>query len=66
MFACPSVGMWRANGNPNPRTNLDEILHTHPQLSKEGFGAGLTPFDERLLLTFLHMPQKQMYDEFSD
>jgi len=21
----------------------DEILHTHPHLSKEGFGAGLTP-----------------------
>jgi len=35
--------MWRANGNPNPCTNLDEIFHTHPHLSKEGFGAGLTP-----------------------
>jgi len=22
--------MWRANGNPNPCTDLDEILHTHP------------------------------------
>jgi len=34
MFVCLSVGMWRANGNPNPCTNLDEIL---------GFGPGLTP-----------------------
>jgi len=38
-----SVGRWRANGNPNPCTNLDEILHAHPHLSKEGFGPGLTP-----------------------
>jgi len=37
------VGMWRANGNPNPCTDLDEILHAHPHLSKEGFGRGLTP-----------------------
>jgi len=35
--------MWRVNGNPNPCTDLDEILHTHPHLSKEGFGLGLTP-----------------------
>jgi len=35
--------MWRANGNPNPCTDLDEILHTHPHLSKEGFVPGLTP-----------------------
>jgi len=35
--------MWRANGNPNPCTDLDEILHAHPHLSREGFGAGLTP-----------------------
>jgi len=35
--------MWRANGNPNPCTDLDELLHPHPRLSKEGFGAGLTP-----------------------
>jgi len=35
--------MWRANGNPNPCTDLDETLHAHPYLSKEGFGAGLTP-----------------------
>jgi len=33
----------RANGNPNPCTYLDEILHTHRHLSKEGFGLGLTP-----------------------
>jgi len=31
--------MWRANGNPNPCTDLDEILNTHPYLSKEGFGS---------------------------
>jgi len=43
MFVCLSVGMWRANGNPNPCTDLDDILHTHPHLSKEGFGTGLTP-----------------------
>jgi len=35
--------MWRANGNLNPCTDLDEILHTHPNLAKEGFGPGLTP-----------------------
>jgi len=35
--------MWRANGNPNPCTNLDEILHAYPHLFKVGFGAGLTP-----------------------
>jgi len=34
--------MWRANGNPNPCTDLDEILHAYPHISKEGFGAGLT------------------------
>jgi len=38
-----SVGVWRANGNPNPCTDLDEIFHTYPHLFKEGFGAGLTP-----------------------
>jgi len=43
MFVCLSVGMWRANGNPNPCTNLDEILHAHPHLSKEGFGTCLIP-----------------------
>jgi len=42
MFVCLSVGLWRANGNPNPCTDLDEISHTHPHLSKEGFGLGLT------------------------
>jgi len=35
--------MWRANGNPNPCTDLDEIFRAHPHLSKEGFGAGFTP-----------------------
>jgi len=35
--------MWRAYGNPNPYTDLDEIFYAHPHLSKEGFGAGLTP-----------------------
>jgi len=43
MFVCLSVGMWRANGNPNPCTNLDEIFHAQPHMSKEGCGAGLTP-----------------------
>jgi len=33
--------MWRANGNPNPCTDLNEILQAHPHLSKEEFGAGL-------------------------
>jgi len=33
LFVCLSVGIWRANGNPNPCTDL----------SKEGFGASLTP-----------------------
>jgi len=32
---CLLIGMWRANGNPNP--------NAHPCLSKEDFGAGLTP-----------------------
>jgi len=35
--------LWRANGNPNPCTDHDEILQAYPHLSKEGFGAGLTP-----------------------
>jgi len=35
--------MWRANGNPNPYTDLDELLHAHLHLSKEGFGPGFTP-----------------------
>jgi len=34
--------MWRANGNPTPCTDLDEILDTHSFLSKEGFNACLT------------------------
>jgi len=25
-----SVGIWRANGNPSPCTNLNEILQAHP------------------------------------
>jgi len=37
------VGMWRANGNPTPCTDLDEILHIHPHLSKKVFGSGLPP-----------------------
>jgi len=40
---CLSVGMFRADGNPNPCTDLAKILHAYPYLSKEGFGAGLTP-----------------------
>jgi len=38
-----SIGMWRANGNPNPCTDLDEIFHAYPCLSREGFDPGLTP-----------------------
>jgi len=30
-----------ANGNPNPCTYLNEILHINLHLSKEGFGPGL-------------------------
>jgi len=26
-----------------PSPIIDEILHTHPHMSNEGFGAGLTP-----------------------
>jgi len=40
--------MWRANGNPNPCTDPDEIFHAHTHLFKEGFGAGLTPFPSPL------------------
>jgi len=43
MFVCLSVGMWRANGNPNPCTDVDEIFLAHPHFSKEGVGAGLIP-----------------------
>jgi len=35
--------MWRAIGNPNPRTYFNKILQAHPHLSKVGFSAGLTP-----------------------
>jgi len=38
-----SVDNWRVNGNPNPGTDVDEILHAYPDLFKEGFGASLTP-----------------------
>jgi len=41
MYVSLPVGMWRANGNLNPRIDLNEKAHHH--LSKEGFGAGLTP-----------------------
>jgi len=41
MFVCMSVGMWRANGSPNPWTDLDKILPAHPHLSMEGFGVVL-------------------------
>jgi len=40
MFVCWYV---EGNENPNPCTDLDEMLHAHPHLSKEGFGTGLTP-----------------------
>jgi len=50
MSVCPPVGMWRANGNPNPYTDLDEIF-THipkkvlvqvwPQLHPPEPGGGL-------------------------
>jgi len=35
--------MWRANGNPKPCTDLNEILQAYTHLSKENFGVGLTP-----------------------
>jgi len=35
--------MWRANGNPNPFTDLDEILHPHHHLSKEGLTPSPSP-----------------------
>jgi len=34
--------MWRANGNPNPCTDLNEILQELIHQSKECSGAGLT------------------------
>jgi len=30
LSVCLSVGMWRANGNPNPCTDLHEILQAIP------------------------------------
>jgi len=39
MFVCPSVGgKWKSKP-----LHLDEILHAHSYMSKEGFDAGLTP-----------------------
>jgi len=35
MFLCLSVGLWRVNGNPNPCTDLNAIMNTHPHLSKD-------------------------------
>jgi len=35
--------MWRANGNPNPCTNRDEILLAYPHLSKESFWCSFDP-----------------------
>jgi len=43
MFVCRSVGVWRDSGNPYPCMDLGEIWDTHPHMSKEDFGAGLTP-----------------------
>jgi len=37
MFVCLSVGTWRADGNLNPCTDLDEILHAHLHLPKKRF-----------------------------
>jgi len=38
---CLSV-CWYVEALWNPCTDLDEILHSHPHLSKEVFGQGLT------------------------
>jgi len=35
--------VWRANGNPNPCTKLNEIFHAHSYLSKEGLTPPPTP-----------------------
>jgi len=44
LFVCSSVGMCRANGNPNScNKDLVEILQAHFYLSKEDFDAGLNP-----------------------
>jgi len=42
LSVCWYVGMWSANGNLNPCTDLDKILHAHPHLPKEGFDTVLT------------------------
>jgi len=43
LFFHPSAGTWRANGNPNPCTGLDEIYHAYSYLAIKGLDAGLTP-----------------------
>jgi len=43
MYVSLSVGMRGANRNPNPCTDLHKTLWARPCLSKEGFGADLTP-----------------------
>jgi len=45
MFVCLFVRLLVCGGLMEiqiPCTDRDEILHTHPHLSKEGFGPGLT------------------------
>jgi len=42
--------MYTAYGNLHPCTDIDETLHAHPNLSKEGFGAVLTPATTLALL----------------
>jgi len=44
MFVCLSVGVWRANGNPNPCTDVDEILYAHPPPVLEKFWCRFAPF----------------------
>jgi len=44
MYASLSVGMWSlASGNSTTCMDLDKFLYTNPYLTKEGFGAVLTP-----------------------
>jgi len=35
MFVCPYVSIWRANGNPNPCTDLDQIFTHIPTFPRE-------------------------------
>jgi len=42
-YRCLFVCLLVCGGLMEIQTNLDEILHKHPHLSKEGFGLGLTP-----------------------